>query len=79
MYVSFSGSMIFFLKKGLKPDLSWLEPGVTDVYGKAPLYVSGGWAGPCPSWCFKATWNYAYLKGIKQILSTQKKILLASS
>lgn len=42
MYVSFSGSMIFFLKKGLKPDLSWLEPGVTDVYGKAPLYVSGG-------------------------------------
>lgn len=79
MYVSFSGSMIFFLKKGLKPGLNWLEPGIVDVYGKAPLCVSGGWPGPCPSWSSKATWNYTYLKGIKQILSTQKRILFASS
>lgn len=59
----------------MKADLNWLEPGVIDVCGKAPSYVSGGGQGP--SFCSKASWDYAYLKGIKQILSTQKKISFA--
>lgn len=66
--------MIFFLEKGLKLNLDWLEPGVIDVCGKAPFYVSGGGQGS--SFCSKATLDYSYLKGIKQILSTQEKNLL---
>lgn len=38
--------MIFFLRRGLKPDANWLEPGVIDVCDKAPFYVSGGGRGP---------------------------------
>lgn len=77
MYVSFPWSMIFVLRKGLKLDLNWLEPGVIVVCGKALFYVSGGGQGP--SFCSKATWDCAYLKGTKQILSTQEKISFASS
>lgn len=76
MYTSLE-AWFFFLSKGWKIDLNWLEPGVIDVCGKAPFYVNGG--GQVPSFCSKATWDCAYLKGIKQILSTQKNISFASS
>jgi len=37
----------------VKPDLTWLDPGVIDACDKAPFYVSDGGQGP--SFCSKAT------------------------